>query len=178
MQYRKLYILIIILCNISCGTTQSDIKKSNLSNAIYKEQIKTWDNKRHLKIFEKNRIRAGWINSIKKMNNDTIYLVENHWFSDEIVPFQHRYYATFWNKKNPKIKHSYSIINNKLKTSTDSPEPNDDLYLLINDWDTIQIKKRSTNSGVFGGDSNTIVTRIINKNDNKQIEVLHFNVFF
>ena len=72
--------------------------------------------------------------------------------------------------------YSYHKKDKKIKMSIEKPEENDILYHLVNNWDTIQIKKRAIYENQLGGDVNTIVTRIIVSN--KQIESLCFKTLF
>lgn len=167
----KTILLCLLFISIGCKS-----QKIGLSKRIYEVQKEICGDKEYLKVFEKNRNEVLWIQKIERMYNDTVYLIEEHYYSDEIIPIQHMYHAMFWNKREAKMIYSYHKKDKKIKMSIEKPEENDILYHLVNNWDTIQIKKRAIYENQLGGDVNTIVTRIIVSN--KQIESLCFKTLF
>lgn len=171
-----LFCLIIIL--FGCKSQKEGFAQTDLSKKIYEIQKEICGNESYLKVFKNNRNKVSWMQDIEKMNNDTIYLIEIHCYSDEIIPIQHAYYSMFWNKKEAQTIHSYHTNNGKMKSSIDKPQDSDILYYLVNDWDTIQINKGAIYEKPLGGDHNTVVTRIIIDKNNKHIECLCFRDFF
>jgi len=166
----------IIFLFSSCITKQYIPETTGLSDEIYKEQLKVWDNKKFLEVLEYNRNQIGWMDDIGKLKNDTVYIIEEHNYSDEIIPFQYNYYALFWNKKNLKHIRSYSKLRGgEIKVSNEEIFFPDYKLKIINDWNINEIKKNITPDSIvwLGGDTNTLITRIIKNGETKYIESIY-----
>lgn len=171
---KKYILLCLIFILSSCKSQKGGFLQTDLSKQIYKVQKGICGDKNYLKVFERNRGKVTWMQDIEKMNNDTVYLLEEHYYSNEVMPFQYKYSALFWNKKTPEIVDSYfqeegKKIKYKFKHPYDKYRRN-----IVNDWGALtKTSITQKDNVVLGGDHNTIITRIINKDGKKEIEAIY-----
>lgn len=185
MKRIRLFLFFVVFLLSSCsstryGNTNNDNLSHNLSHNLSQEQLKLWDNQQHLKVLEYNRNEVGWMESIDKMLNDTIYLIESHSFSDEVIPFRHNYSAIYWSKTKPQDFFSYSKKHgSKIKKSKEKLYYSNYELNMINNWDTTEIRKNTMQGGVvwLGGDTNILITRIIKNKNKKYIESIYCKGF-
>ncbi len=177
MMYRINILIIIFFFSLVCLA-----QEKNTSKCIYEVQKRACD-KIYLEVFEYNREKVGWIDTIEKSQvDDTIYILEEYYRNSERL-YEKYTAGSMWKKNNAKnsdeaIKislDSYYKETGEIVKYSDRRFSSYILYL-INEWNIKEIEEQDKKNK-FINTSEMIATRIIIHDNCKQIESICFGEF-